>query len=137
MRDKLIELLSENFAKFGGLVTIKGEAELLSLYLEAEKVADHLIAHGVTFAEDNNVPCKWIPVSERLPMDDGEYLVCPEYKDCCKIYYRPKVDIYSFEGAYRLSWFKYGSEDDYYETPDVTHWMPLPEPPKGESDETN
>lgn len=31
------------------------------------EIADHLIAHGVTFAEDNNVPSKWISVNDRLP----------------------------------------------------------------------
>ena len=27
-------------------------------YVDYVKIADHLIANGVTFAEDNNVPCK-------------------------------------------------------------------------------
>jgi hypothetical protein len=30
-------------------------------------MADHLIANSVTFAEDNNVPGKWISVKDRLP----------------------------------------------------------------------
>ena len=34
----------------------------------AEKFADHLIANGVTVQQ-------WIPVTERLPAEDGEYIV--------------------------------------------------------------
>ncbi len=54
-----------------------------------------------------NTVQKWIPVTERLPEKDGEHiLVC--YKD--------------------------GWVCDQYTPVDrgVTHWMPLPEPPKGE-----
>ena len=37
--------------------------------------ADHLLAHGVTFATDNNVGGKWIPVTERLPEKEDTYWV--------------------------------------------------------------
>lgn len=108
MRDKLIELLSENFAKFGGLVTIKGEAELLSLYLEAEKVADHLISHGVTVQ-------RWIPVSESLP---EKFQIVLRLRNC--------RDAFGFECVMRNGgWLN----DDVLDAP-VTHWMPLPELPK-------
>lgn len=36
----------------------------------AQFIANHLIANGVTFATDNNVGGKWIPVTERLPQED-------------------------------------------------------------------
>ena len=63
-------------------------------------------------ATDNNVGDKWIPVTERLPEEDGDYLVyCGEYDGICVLYYK--------KGKWRSKW------------KEVTHWMPLPEPPKG------
>ena len=70
-------------------------------------IADHLIANGVTIQ-------KWIPVTERLPEEDGEYLVyCGEYDGICIIYH----EILKTKSKWRSKW------------KDVTHWMPLPEPP--------
>ena len=77
---------------------------------EAIKFVDELIANGVTIQE-------WIPVTERLPAKYKEVLV---YRltgcevDCC-------ID------TKNRKWV--GDEICCY---DVTHWMPLPEPPKGE-----
>ena len=66
---------------------------------------------------------RWIPCSERLPEDDREVLACSG-KD---------VFIAHCEGEY---WAVYllNTEDDCYEqhVVKVTHWMPLPEPPKME-----
>ena len=53
---------------------------------------------------------RWIPVTERLPDIGIEVLVYSEDDGVC-------VDYYG------------GDSFGYY---DVTHWMPLPEPPKGE-----
>lgn len=69
--------------------------------------ADHLIENGVTVQ-------KWIPVTERLPELSGEYLVyCGEYDGICVLYY----EILKTKGKWRSNW------------KEVTHWMPLPEPP--------
>ena len=54
MRDKLIDIIQN---------AVGGCARHW-----AELIADALIANGVTFAEDNNVSTKWIPVSERSPV---------------------------------------------------------------------
>lgn len=77
--------------------------------------ADHLIANGVTVT-DNNVGGKWIPVTERLP--ENEKVIVVLGNPC---------EVWTFNGDY---W-----EDEYgwlQEFKGVTHWMPLPEPPKGE-----
>ena len=70
---------------------------------EPELIADYLIAHGVTVQE-------WIPVKDRLP-DVGKFvLIYNEINGVCLDYHD-------------------GVTFGYY---DVTHWMPLPQPPKGE-----
>ena len=68
-----------------------------------ETVASYLMSHGVTVQE-------WIPATERLPDVGIEVLIYSEDDGVC-------VDYYG------------GDSFGYY---DVTHWMPLPEPPKGE-----
>ena len=58
-------------------------------------------------------PYRWIPVTERLPEDEVQVLACTKhgkpFPAHCKY------------GKWRVS----GSVT-------ITHWMPLPEPPKGE-----
>ena len=77
-------------------------------------LADHLIAHGVTVQE-------WISVDDRLPEDDSDVLAYSRNGEEGRIYpanYAKGV------------WF-----DCIFTTPatdTTTHWMPLPEPPKGE-----
>ena len=102
-------------------------------------LADHLIANGVTVQSGNdiNVPSKWIPMAERLPevvsihkrrrstikksirvlcvcaQKSGKTMVKEGYCEWYNDYPEPR-------------WQIPGTIDE------VTHWMPLPEPPKGE-----
>ena len=78
----------------------------------AERIADHLIANGVTVQE-------WIPVTDRLPKDDSPVLV---YKS------RHSEAYGNMETAYY--WNQRTWEGCIGEN--VTHWMPLPQPPKEE-----
>ena len=66
-----------------------------------------------TNATDRNVG-KWIPVTERCPEKSGDYLV---FDDCRNLYVN--------EWHCLLKKWQY---DDSR----ITHWMPLPEPPKEE-----
>lgn len=70
MRDKLIELLQgmHNATCDAAVSWLDSASYADQLNVEA----DYLISHGLTFAEDNNVPRKWIPVSERLPKETAE-----------------------------------------------------------------
>ena len=91
----------------------------------AEVIADGLIAHGVTVQE-------WIPVDDRLPETDGIYIVCD-----CRLNWNPWIHTAGFRKA-SSSWCELHGiyYDDRYgrysEQDKITHWMPLPEPPKGE-----
>ena len=73
--------------------------------------------------KDNNVPSKWIPVTERLPEGD-KVVLC--YKANRGIRFGKLLDATYADGVQafmdRDRAFAFG----------VTHWMPLPEPPKEE-----
>lgn len=75
-------------------------------------VADHLISNGVTFQ-------KWISVSERLPEHSKIVLCCLTFNE---------LRILQWDSVSKW-WLGYGAGDDWRQK-DVTHWMPLPEPPK-------
>ena len=73
---------------------------------------------------ESRVP-RWIPVEERLPESDDNVLVIVNGE--CKTM--------TFEEAYMLASYYPGEgwiveEYEDWENPVVTHWMPLPEPPK-------
>ena len=80
-----------------------------------EYLADHLIAHGVTVQE-------WISVDDRLP-ENGGYVVCIAKRNPFSRF-MPMVARIEKNGWVNPITEQYISE--------VTHWMPLPELPKGE-----
>ena len=103
VREKLVELLCKT----------------ISPTITVGEQADFLIANGVTVQE-------WISVKDRLP--------------------EPETDVIAFAGDYIdiLSYrydrrgnlaFMYMDDSGWWHErirPSVTHWMPLPQPPKGE-----
>ena len=104
MREKLIELLNETFEKQYDK----------NLVITAYSTANHLIANGVTVQ-------KWIPVTERLPEDDSDVLAYLRIGEEGRIYPANYA---------KGMWF-----DCIFNTPatdTTTHWMPLPQQPKGE-----
>ena len=94
-----------------------------------ERFADHLISHGVTVQE-------WIPVTERLPERDKEVLLIVHgWED--RLYYTGCLHRQEAERSWLTGieskasdWTIWGFS--YLREPSVTHWMPLPNPPKGE-----
>lgn len=108
MRDKLIELIQS--------------AVIGCPRYWAGLIADNLIAHGVTLAEDNNVLGKWIPVNERLPELRTKVLCCGErggrfIAELAVSVFGPKNSVYWDRKNGKLC-------------SKVTHWMPLPAAPK-------
>ena len=152
-REKLIEIqnlsgLGEKFEKL--LVTQKQFAEkmkLIDLLTESEilcndcgqhgnsycieAIADHLIANGVTVQ-------KWIPVTERLPdiSDlDKEWSKTVLFRTTqgyilsgYRHIGRPQKSFY--DDDWTTPYWLNESEEVEFEDDEVTHWMPLPEPPK-------
>ena len=78
-------------------------------------IADHLIANGVTVQE-------WISVKDRLP-EAGGYVVCIAKRNPFSRF-MPMVARIEKNGWVNPITEQYISE--------VTHWQPMPQPPKGE-----
>lgn len=94
-----------------------------------EAVADYLLDSGVTVQE-------WISVNDRLPDDEQEVLVIAHGCDGRLVYVgshkRVEAQKSWLTGITNKSseWSLWGWS--YLKEPMVTHWMPLPQPPKGE-----
>ena len=88
-------------------------------------------------------PQEWIPCSERLPEDSGDYLVCPcdsvleDYSDFSDVMIMPyDADCEAFGWwVDRYDPISLGYVDSDFSEFEVLAWMPLPEPMKGADDE--
>lgn len=83
---------------------------------------------------------RWIPVSERLPEETGTYLVWMKW-DLTEADEEPSAYPVLYDAdAEGFGWWKsyYSGEtlglagEDFVRYEGITHWMPLPEPPKEE-----
>ena len=87
-------------------------------------IADNLIDNGVTVQQ-------WIPVTERLPDNKEHDWVLAQVVEDNGYMHIPKV----MEYRQALNdWYEetYGWLSKHNGAFSVTHWMPLPAPPKGE-----
>ena len=118
-RERLIELLIE---VADSVVHIPTDGFIAYL-------ADHLLANGVAFAKDTDVPNKWISVEVEKPKHRGEYFVSYVFTDCDMRFYGAAFwndDLetngyvtgphFSNEGANGMK---------------VTHWMEIQKLPAG------
>ena len=122
-REKLIELLKGNLPYHSNEVAYWSDEHIGAL-------ADHLISNGVVVRE-------WIPVTERLPdlelveamSNDTDFYPCLAVIKHERLMGRRYIS--------KLWYDKNGfiDGDCIDRTSNVTHWMPLPEPPvrKGEN----
>ena len=82
-------------------------------------VAKDLIANGVTFATDTNDGSKWISVEDGMP-EPMVWVLCACRANIIEVLrYDRNID----------GWGTAGLNRGYMKS-FVTHWMPLPEPPK-------
>ena len=130
IKEKLVELLG----RVQQMGVIYKENQMDERYPTIEQirnteVAARLIAYGVT------VP-QWISVDDRLPDDEQEVLVIAHGWDGRLVYVgshkRVEAQKSWLTGITNKSseWSLWGWS--YLKEPMVTHWMPLPELPKGE-----
>ena len=105
VREKLIGLIAK--AKYIC-------ANYYSDHTEDEYIADTLLDNGVTVQE-------WISVTEMLPEDDSDVLAYSSIEEESRIY----PACYS-NGVWFDCVFNAPATDT------TTHWMPIPQPPKGE-----
>ena len=108
VREKLVEILKQ--APFEGKVLDEWWWEE-----KIRRIADHLISNGVTVQE-------WISVEDELP-EVGGYVVCIAKRNPFSRF-MPMVARIEKNGWVNPITEQYISE--------VTHWMPMPHPPKGE-----
>ena len=113
MREKLIEALSQ-VQDYG----TKSTYEENSVTIESKGnayVADQLIANGVVIS-NSETTTKWIPVTDKLPDDEKKVLCILDDGFFCILEW--------------TSWeWLWNDGHNVYAEKDVTHWMPLPEPP--------
>ena len=82
---------------------------------------------------------KWIPVSERLPEEDTEVLICYKYREGEGDTNHARIDITSYGDMYfggnRIAQTKHWRQPfEYFALNyEVVAWMPLPEPYKGQT----
>ena len=81
---------------------------------ERNFLADQLIANGVKVQE-------WISVKDRLPEESGMYIVTANDG------HAQRISFVQWQKKNRM-WNLTGTRS-YWR---VTHWMPMPQPPKGE-----
>lgn len=98
-----------------------------------EQAADAIEALSKLALDEHNRAAKlawesrWIPVSERLPEKTSHYLVHIECK-CDGELWSKWTDVAWF---YRKFYWEYRYGAEFFKET-VTHWMPLPQPPKEE-----
>lgn len=98
-------------------------------FLAGYKAAKEQFRSTTKEAGDKLTPTGWISVKDRLPEEGEEVLVFGQYLNDI-----PKVlgvkSRYKGDQDWKYTWE--GSDEWVYREDDVTHWMPLPEPPKEE-----
>ena len=117
VREKLVELLRNAKAAM--------KSENLSCDIARNMfVVDFMMANGVTVQE-------WISVDDRLPDNKEHDWVLAQVVEDNGYMHIPKVMEYRQQ---RNDWFEetYGWLSEHNGLFSVTHWMPLPNPPKGE-----
>lgn len=98
-------------------------------FLDGYKAAMDQLADVDKVMNSSNNSNGWISVKERLPEEGEEVLVFGQYLNDI-----PKVlgvrSRYKGDQDWKYTWE--GSDEWVYRENDVTHWMPLPKPPKEE-----
>ena len=111
VKEKLVELIQESGACFDCFPVSGYEKN------QIEKIASNLIDNGVTVQE-------WISVTEMLPEPFVSVLAFIPSEE-------PLPTVHESYIADHSAWVCILTAERY-KTGEVTHWMPMPAPPKGE-----
>ena len=96
-----------------------------ALYKENTALANKLAETRKTIIDQIMNKQKWISVTERLPLDGQDVLAVRTYGDGEKCQEVLMAHITTWDEETGRKWWN---------TTNITHWMPLPEPPKGEDE---
>ena len=107
VREKLVELLTEFYG-----------CDPMYYNVDALAIADHLVSNRVTVQE-------WISVKDRLPEDSNDGFADAVLVTDGFVQHMA----YFVGGEWRFAESGEIKEPMWYR---ITHWMPLPNPPKGE-----
>lgn len=110
IKEKLVELMGDFYG-----------VDPMYFGVDAPAIAKHLADNGVTIQE-------WISVEERLPEYGDKVLVCYTREDYVGIGVLQKG--FEFMDEKDQDYWLWSGEE--YPLDEFTHWMHLPEPPKGE-----
>lgn len=122
-REEAIEILSEMRAEYN----LFGDEEEATRY--------HVLSWAI---QAMKAAQRWIPVSERLPKENGRYFVTRGLNACGALWNRVYIINYSdLMGlkSEKIWWNGNVGKSDFEEITDVVAWMPLPEPYKEGKDE--
>ena len=109
------------------------DTEVIDEYLaNYQKIAEKYrqIADWLKELKQLKEQTRWIPVSERLPEEDGQYLITVKYKHVNDSY----EDVYAEQGEWydgRWDMFCFGHCGEVEE---IIAWMPLPAPYKPQAE---
>lgn len=92
MREKLIELLGNVYLPMMAGPSAIGEYRIPHKF--KKEIADHLIANGVVIS-NSETATKWIPVTERLPEQDGPYLCIYHFGEYPRMTFTQVLDYYA------------------------------------------
>lgn len=147
--DKLIEDLNDvlkKSVKLEHIFALKKTINILKLIRDCDETSATKCFTCINeikkevFKMDNSEKQKWIPVSEKLPEEGGNYLTTillsnnyPHVSIRSFTNNLYEVDDYAFYDRKGISgWFEYDSEYGFFEDENVIAWMPLPKPYKEE-----
>lgn len=133
-RERLLKILNVPIYPHENVDPLEAVADYLidnGVRLEAEQATSDKASKVVEIDQFN----KWIPVTERLPEIGGCYIVALKYKYDFEKEYTYDTDVATFHFGYDRGyidgqWNTYVDWDEGQQYLHVTHWMPLPEPPK-------
>lgn len=107
MKNELIDLLDDAMSDWDDLVRECQENGEVPPDSFVEHIADYLLANGVAFGKDDNVPVKWISTKERFPTEE----------DAGRKKY---IIVHEVSGLVRPAYF----EVVRWHPEEFTHWMP-------------